>query len=311
MHLDDMTKKIKLLIGVNIVLLGLISMSLQDSSPASSFDAQEASFAVADPEQVADVRVGPLRLRRERGMIWSVNGQYLADGRRIGQLLGLLSRLEVKRPAPVSIADSLRQAMEAQAPLVEVLGEEGLLAEYRLTSHEGEAYALLPGGQPFAVHITGYQQDVAEWLLVPEAQWRDRHLLYTTRQSVKAISIQTPLKPEQALRISRSQEGEPLSVAGMATPDTAKLYDFLARFANFEATAYVDRPETDPLFQQPPAGIISMEDFYIKEKVELHLYPDGGALYGWMPATKEAVLLDAQQLQGILLPPAYFRPASP
>ena len=291
-----MNKRIKYLIGINIILLGLVSLSLRRTNQASTLDELATAFAVVDTGQVVSIKVGEVLLKRENGAAWSVNGEYLADAGRMQRLLGMLPRLEVKRPAPRHLKDSIADVLASTSFWLEVEGVDGMMNQYPLVKASGDTYSTIDDSDPYALYVPGYRQNIGDWLDVGVDGWRDRHIIYTSWRSLKSLSIEVPEEKEPKLHIFFDQDF--YKIDKVSRLDTAKLYDYINQYASFEALQYVDKKADDPLFQVAPAGIIRVEDLFTKQKVALEIYPsENNTLYGWLPETEEAVLLNPNQLQ--------------
>ena len=300
-----MTKRIKYLLVLNVVLLALISLSLQRTQESSTLDRMATAFAVQDTAQLGAVRMGKLVLRREKGQTWSVNKKYLASPGRIDQLLAMFPRLEVKRPASESIKEELKTAFEEQGFLLETYSSEGLMKQYPMVSFQGEAYAMLEEDDPYALYVPGYRENVAEWLSPNSVQaWRDRHVLYATWRTMKELNIEVPERPEQNLEIVF--EDDFYRVKGVEQLDSLKLYNYVSQYVRFEAEKYLDLSADAPIFKSDPAVKIRIEDLSREFPAVMELYPREDSLYGWLPETQEAVLLNPQAMSGILQPSSIF-----
>ncbi len=304
--LKFMTKKIKYLIVLNVVLLGLISLSLQRSRTSSTLDQMATAFAIADTAQLQGMKIGGLLLRREQADAWSVNKKYLASPTRIDQLLTLLPRIEVKRPAPQHLLDSLLMAFGQNGFMLESYSSEGLIKQYPVVGFNGETYAMLEEDKPYALYIPGYRQDIASWLSPNSiGKWRDRHVLYATWKTLKNLKIEVSQQPKQNLEIYFDKDF--YTVEGVSQLDSARLFDYISQYVRFEAEEFLALSKKSPVFQQNPAATITIEDLSRKSQAVMEIYISQDSIYGWLPQEEEAVLLDPNQLAGILQPPSAFQ----
>lgn len=300
-----MTKRIKYLLVLNVVLLALVSLALQRRETSSTLDGMATAFALRDTAQLGAVRMGSLILQRQQGVAWGVNKKYLASPNRIAQLLSMLPRLEVKRPAPERLKPALQKAFDERGFLLEMYSSEGLMKKYPVVSFEGEAYAMLEADQPYAIYVPGYRENVADWLSPNNVNaWRDKHVLYATWRTLKKLNIEVPERPEQNLEVYFNKDF--YAVKGVDRLDSAKLYGYISQYVQFEALTYLALPESSPIFQGDPAATIRVEDLSRQQPAVLELYPRSDSLYGLLQDTGETVLLDPRAMANILQPPSSF-----
>lgn len=302
-----MTKKIKYLIALNILLLAAISLSLKNSSTSSTLNNLDTQFALADSSLVYRVVLGKNNFVKQENGTWIINETFQVDNRRMQSLLTVLQRIDVKRPAAERIKKSVKAELQGKGYQVATFDESGqALQNFQLINKEDESYAALGQADPYIIYIPGSPINVSEWLSAEEINWRDRKVLYTTWRTLKRLKVDYRGNAQSSFEISFDNNF--YNVSGVSKLDSAAVYDYLVQFQEFKAGKFLtDRPNlADSLSKLSELCTISIQDLYAERDNTLKVYPTENNLYGVLQKDQEVVLINPRVLETILVPKANF-----
>ena len=303
-----MTKKLKYLIIINLVLLVAIAFSLIDTDSNTTLNSLETQFALTDSSLVQQIVLGENVLDKQQDGSWTINNKYLADQRRITFLLGLLQRVTIKRPASTQVAAQISKAIESQGIAVKTLDANGQeLLSFKMIGQEEETYAALAGAQPYIIHIPGVPIEIANWFAVDQAEWRDRHVLFTTFRTLKKLAVNYPKDAQSSFQIQFDNNF--YQISGVDKLDSVAVFNYISQFQDFQVSRFVPkRPSlADSLSLLEPLSVISIEDLYSERDNKLSVYPTEEALYGVLEKDKEIVLISPRALESLMIAKEQFK----
>jgi hypothetical protein len=295
-----MTTKIKVLLGIIAAQLGLIFFALYGREGGQGSSASTPVFALAtDSAQVDQIVLGANTLRREpRG--WTINGQHPADARLIGQLLGVLRKIEVKRPVPPSQRDSVARRLAAQGMEVQVLAGGQPQNRYRALGIGPDTYAQVAGQPPVQLYLPGYHLNLHEVFALPAGEWRHKTLVATGFASVRALSVRYPENPADDFRIERDSGF--YKVAGIGQLDSAMVVNYLGAYRSLNVAAYLDRPGlADSLQKAAPFAILQLQAISERNDLDLRVYVNQQRMLGLLGETGEVVALEPRYFTRFLV----------
>ena len=304
-----MTKKIKYLIVLNVVLLGAISFSLKTKAPTSSLNTLDTQFALADSASVNRIVLGKNTFTKQESGAWRINDSYAVDDRRMVDLLTILQRIGIKRPASDADKAAVQAAITQEGLMAQFSDESGEQArEFKMVERNGETFAILGSADPYIIHTPGVDINLAEWLTAPEATWRDRRVIYTTWRTLKKLEVKYWNDTNNSFQISFDNNF--YNVSGVDKLDSTAVYDYLVQFQEFRAANFVvNRPQlADSLTQKAPLCTITVEDLYEDRNNSLLIYPtEEEIIYGVLAKNKEVVQLAPRVLQSVMVGRDRFR----
>ena len=297
-----MTNKLKFLIGLNVVLIGLLFFSFGNDRTAVQRDEEKKSFAVLDTVMVDKIELGELTFEKLEDGKWTINQQYEAASDRMETLLTLLNRVEVKRSVFASEEDSLKRILDDEGLTVNIF-QNGESFNYVLSGNEEETYGM-KDDQLVVLNIPGYFINLYGLLSEGVSAWRDRRVLQTTWRTLKRMKVEYPNEPANNFRIDFDNGF--YSVEGLQSLDTANLFNYINQFQVFQIDEFVssDKPVFDK--DAKPFSTIKIEDIYSSRSNTLSVFPTDSLIYGFSEKDQEWVTIDPRSIQDILIRKEYF-----
>ena len=305
-----MTYKIKLLLILNIVLLGAVLFSLSSTNKSTTLSDQQGSFTLTDTLGINRIEVGENVLVKTGPNRWRVNDNYDVQPSRLQSLLAVLGRMEIKRPVPEASLDSVKNLIDNQSIGVKIFRDADIVKQYELSGSGDETYARTANGKiPYIVYIPGYFVNIYELFNIDENEWRDKRVLYTTWRTLQSLDINYIGDPKNRLTVSFDSSF--YKVEGVSKLDSAKLYTYIQQYQNFEVDDYMGENEKlkNSLSESQPFCVVSLNDLYESRNNLLTIYPNDSTVYGVSENTGEIVQMNRGMLRNFLVSREEFRRA--
>lgn len=302
-----MTKKIKYLIALNIILIAAISLSLKKNTASSTLNDIDTQFALADSSMAYRITLGSHTLAKGQDGAWTINDKYQVDERRVQSLLVLLQRISVKRPVSEQMKENVIQELNQAGVTVQTLDINGQeLQSFRMIGKDEDTYASIEGSTPYLIHIPGISVKVSDWLDTEEVDWRNRQVIQTTWRTLKKLTVSYQNDTQNSFEVAFNNNF--YNVPGVNQLDSAAVYDYLVRVQEFKASRFVsNRPNlADSLTALSPLCSISYQDLYTERDNSLHIYPTQQTLYGVLEKGKEVIEISPRALESIMVPKSQF-----
>jgi len=187
-----MTRKLKILIVVNLVLAAAVLLSLQIERKTTTLDTSSMLFALTDTVGIDRILLGENEFVKTGPVFWSVNGEYQVNPDRLASMLAILQRIEIKRPVPESIRPEVTNAFVEKGLAVTVFAQGEMLHQFHIAGLEEESYAYKNEGEIFDIYIPGYVIDLYDFFSDGPQEWRDKHVLFTTWRTLKQLEVRYP-----------------------------------------------------------------------------------------------------------------------
>lgn len=276
-----MERSKKLLITLLMLVSAIVVLLLTgQNSGKLAFD--PGYFTIAQPEAMQKLEFTSPKnhiVVEKNGTIWRVNGQYDADMSIHQLMLGMLSRLEVKRPVSTLSNEEVIANLRENGTLVNLTFADGTVRSFRAggQASQSQSYFYKDGDdRAFIIEIPGYTSYVSAIFNLTPLQWRNRVIFNTNWQSLKSLQVDYTDGNTSALKIS--PEGYFPMVSGIPADklDSGKLINYLDRFAYFETNEHIDKqafPKYDSLANGQPMAIVTVEDFDMANNRQIKIYP--------------------------------------
>ena len=307
-----MSNKIKALIGLNVVLAVAVLFSLLSTTPESSVAAYER-FALTDSASVSQINIGGETFERVGQDSWRLNNEFDAQPSMLRSLLTVLSRLEVKRPAPENQIDKLKEMSQNEGLNVKVVGIEGDIQKFEvLEGDDNTTYATKNGERFYELYIPGYDFDLYDFLNIDTRVWRDRRVLMTDWRNLKSLEMTYNDDPVNSFKIQFDSVF--FRIEGVNKLDSAKVFAFIQQFQDFSIMRYA--PEEDAfkntLRASEPFLTIDLKNLASVSNNRLQIYPSkSDTIYAISAQTEELVLLNRQMLNRFLVAKSEFEKRTP
>ncbi len=317
---------------VLLAVLVAVSVLLLTSRGKGTYRKADRDFAVRDTSAVNTVEISresdTLILARE-GSSWRVNGIYAARAERMKGLMILLSRLEVRAPAPKSGRERIAASLAAKGKNVHILLDGGTGKSYRIyyDSTDDASYMQMARSEiPFAMDVRGYRERNLDELYVLDARyWRDNTILDFLPEQIKRVSLENMREPSSSFHLDRDESGSFMLArrilpGSWTVPDRERLAQYLhyfsnVRFESFTGMQQLSR-EGKSVGEEPEFILTLVSTDMHRVRIEIFtLYSDDGeggrvedlnrvvARAGKM---NESVILKYVEIDPLLKPYSYF-----
>ncbi len=300
-----MSKKSKLLIALNLILLVAIAFSWQTNSAKSS-ETKPLPLAEIDTANIQQITVGELVLEAEKGK-WKLNNKFEASERRMDFLLSAFGRLDSKRPVSASEIEKISQLQPDKLMTLEIIGTDNSKNTYQLANLENETFLITGDNEAyFNIHIPGIYLNIYDLFSAPIAEWREKKILQTSWQTLKSMQVEYAGDANNSFQIAF--ENNFYNVQGVEKLDSGAVYNYITQYQEFSVLEFLPKSALleDSLRKTTPLATIKIEDLYEERGGILEIYPSNQQIYGWLKKEDELVLLDPKMLQNFLIPKKAF-----
>jgi hypothetical protein len=270
-----------------IAVTGIV-FSVDTTSRKAAFD--EKLFSIQDTSQVERIVISSnhfINELKKEDNDWIVNGKYRLDEGLRRVLLPVLREIRIRRSVAGSSKDHVVELLKQKGVRVDIFGQSGLISSFISGGiHEENLtyFKKTDNGQPYVVHLPGYESYLAGLFEITENDWRDRIVMSINWQSLNEVKMAYPDDAENDFAIKAG--GNFFSIPGINSIDSARVFDYL-QDAQFVLTdKYLNNGEMpfyDSLAMTRPFAILSLQDIGQKQPETLAFYPrqdDGRYLLG-------------------------------
>lgn len=272
-------KSTTIILAVVLVALSVIGyvVSKQSSESSSSIDVRDRHFAVEDRDEVAKIliaqRNGKKVIIEKKGGKWFADESFEVHPNVIGNLLDVISGVELKYIPPRSAYDNMMKAIGRLGIKVEIYREDGqLLKGYQVggtTAGELGTVFLMDGyTQPYVLQLPNFEGSLRGRFLIDHIdQIRDRTVFAYEKEDIKEIAIHYPKDSRQSFRV-RKDDGEfrvlpyqtdAFTVKGDTKPGA--IQGFIRAFQDVDAEAFENaHPLKDSIQSLVPIAEIYVTD---------------------------------------------------
>lgn len=174
---------------------------------------------------------------------WEVNDTYLLDQGMRDVFFAVLSQVEVKRPVAASEKDSLATFLKNTGVKVSIYNSGVEVKSYLAGGNEEQfrTYFMdVEEGQPYLMHIPGYQSYIAGIFEARESDWRSRFIWDIDWTSLKKLTV----KFGEKVTVFEYKDNF-MAVEGVARLDTASMMSYLEEVAFLQTDKYLEPGEIE------------------------------------------------------------------
>ncbi len=224
-------------------------------------------------------------LLERKGIEWIYNGKHRARPNAIENLLGAISKVQMKYKPPEAAVPNMLQDLATRGIKVELYDQQDeLLKVYYIgggTQDERGTYIMMEDAeQPYVAHLPSWEGNIRFRFNLKGDEWRDRSLFYQKRSEIKSLSVSYPKQREQSFKIERSA-GDNYAIKpfydlqkeqeGLIQADAVK--DYLDRFSSIGAEAF----RNDYSKQDSVKNTLPFAQFYLElsdgQQHQVSLFP--------------------------------------
>ncbi|WP_235295879.1 hypothetical protein [Portibacter marinus] len=272
-----------------LAILGYFLVKNNNTS-SSSIDIRDRQFAIKEREDISKIllaqRNGRKMILEKKGDIWVANGKHEVHSNVMGNLLDVLTGLQLKYIPPKAAYDNMMKAIGRLGIKVEVYNEKGVLLKgYQVggtTGGELGTVFLMDGyTQPYVLELPNFEGSLRGRFLVDNVDHiRDRTVFSYDREEIKQISVRYPKEEKQSFMVVRESndkfEVKPYNKDGYSISGEAKagaIQAFVRAFQDVDAEAYENNhPLKDSIQSLVPIAVVSVTDIQDQTK-SVRLFP--------------------------------------
>ncbi|WP_281613709.1 hypothetical protein [Flammeovirga sp. SubArs3] len=293
-----MTNKLKVLIGVNIILVSAIVFSVFSVFPLQSNDVKgKPFFNLADLSQVNQFDINGQSIVRLEDGRWVMNGKVDVSPIFVGRVFQAMQQTQIienKKSMPTDGKDIT--VYVASTPVF-----TGSIAS------EGDVMAYgNRNGEIFSIEMPGQFLNLEELFDANEKDWRDKTVFRTSWRTLKNFELTYNRNPENDVNITFK---DPFySVQNVKALDSAAVYQFVTSLPRVQVDQYEVRNSfiEDTVKKYRPFCEIIMEDLVADYNAEVFIYPFDNKVFAYFPNSNEVGTLNTKVVQDLLVSWHFF-----
>jgi len=195
-------KNIQLLTALMMVIIAIIILEFTKTA-SHNLAVDKKLFQLGNQQEITNISI---RDKSESANFKYANGLWLLnDSLRLDQSMrdvffSVLSSIEIRRPIPSAIRDSVARYVKEYGVQTNISFGEEVIKEYWIGGNKELEISWAMESKtmiPYQVHIPGYQSYVAGIYAVPSIDWRSRFIFTTNFALLSKIEFDYPNSDEQ------------------------------------------------------------------------------------------------------------------
>ncbi len=210
------------------------------------------------------------------GQTWMVNDKFKMDVSMRDVLFAVLSQVEIRRPVPLEIRDSISSMLKSSGIKVSILNKQEMIREYLVggDSKKTNTYFMSTGDDdvPYIMVIPGYQSYIAGIFEVKENDWRNRFIISVNWTNLKSVRINYLDYPGQDFELRYTDDF--FKIDGQPDLDSANVLEYIEELSLIQVSKFLDKGEIakyDSIVSTSPVIQISIES--IGNNYDLEFFP--------------------------------------
>ncbi len=278
-----------LIIGILLILTLVLVFSKNKSS---TFNGQDADFAVSDTASVTRIFLANLDssevLLERRPDGWTLNGKHKAQQKKVDMLLTTMLKIKVSGPVSKASHENVIRRMSAigiKTEIYQTIPRLSFFGKFKFLMHEKRTHVYYVGDvtkdnlgtymlregsdQAYILYIPDFRGFVASRYTPLPDDWRDHTVFHKKIGDIKSIQIEFGEEPYMSYKIERSDQNN-YRITRLADQyvmpayDTLRMLNFLTSFndVRFEALLNNSMPEAkqDSIVRSPFLHKITLID---------------------------------------------------
>lgn len=291
-----MTNKLKILIGVNLLLVLAIGFSFVNFSSSETKE-KEAFFRVGNLGDITAFDIDGFTVSKLEDGRWVMNNNVDVSPQKVGLLFQALQQTQ--------IVSEENKVLTNGKELTIYVANTPVFSAIIKSESDAVSYGT-SNGQTFSIEVPGQFVNIEEIFSPDEKEWRDKTLFRTSWRTLKVFDMKFDRNPENNVLITFK---DPFyDVKGIQALDSAAVYQFVSSLPNSKGSHFEQRTSflQDTVSKYKPFCTIKMEDLNKEYNVNLAIYPFGNKVFAYFPDTKEVAEVDPQRIQDVLVSWHFF-----
>ncbi|OHX66270.1 hypothetical protein [Flammeovirga pacifica] len=293
-----MTKKIKILIGVNLCLLAAIGLSFFTFDTSSNEKKGKPFFDLLDLSTVDGFVLNGIKIQREEDGRWLMNDKVDVAPRMIGNIFQAIQQTSIVKQSDATLPTS---GVEIKLTTSGATLFEGIISSSGDVATFGEK-----NGEVYQLEIPGQFINIEQIFDASEKSWRDKTVFRTSWRSMKSFGLHYTMHPENNVDILFK---EPFyEVEGISQLDSAATYQFISALPKLQVKEYRDGTLffQDTVQKFKPFCEIEMFDMVATYNTSFKVFPFDDNVFFYFPLTKEVGVLSPDQVQDMFVSWHFF-----
>lgn len=279
----------------------------QRNQRRNTLEKLDINFAVPDTASITKVVVTSsfnkkMVLERQPQGPWKLNDEYQVAPVLMDLMLTTIHNMEMMRPLARPERKTVLEAMKTRYRKIEIY-VAGELYKTLIMGDDGPhnlgTYIKLEDGDPYVVHLRGFNSFLSPRFDVSVSQWRYKLLFSSTPATLQAITVKYPGKPASDFKIR--MQNKDFEIEGASRLDTSAAASYILRFKKVFVERFFDTTDphfADSILHQTPEWTLEVEDIDKTRSHVLQLYrtPSEERTIGYLPRSKEFVTIQNQNI---------------
>ncbi|MBD0401019.1 hypothetical protein [Flammeovirga sp. EKP202] len=291
-----MTNKIKVLVGVNLLLIAAIGFSFVDFSTASKPE-NLTFFKVEHLGDITQFDIDGHSIQKLEDGRWVMDQNIDLSPQKVGRLFQTIQQTR--------IVENKDRVIEGGKDVVIYISNVPVITAKIQSESDIVSYGEI-NGETYAIEIPGQFVNLEEIFSPTKAEWRDKTIFRTSWKTLKTFDLQYDRNPENNVLISF--EDPFYNVIGVNILDSAAVYQFVSSLPKTQGSNFEVRNSfiADTVSKYKPFCKVKMEDLIPAYNVEVGIYPFQNKVFAYFPKTKEVAEIDTKQIQDVLVSWHFF-----
>ncbi len=225
-------------------------------------------------------------------------------------LMAVLYNVRIHRTAPKNQVAEIKKQLGDNGYKVSIYGSDNLIESFIAGGNNiSVSYFMGDDGDPYVVHLPGYDSYVTGIFQVSENDWRDRLVFSTSWMGIKKLEMVYTDKKQDSFTIS---SGQNLPVVdGITKPDTTHLMQYIDLYQTFAVDQYLDSGRVakyDSISATQPWAVLTVDAISLSRPCTIEFFPriNGDRLMVGKLQDNQIVLFSYDRIKEIFKSRSYF-----
>ncbi|PWJ42976.1 hypothetical protein [Sediminitomix flava] len=289
-----MTKKFKILIGLNLAIIGLIAITSWLDKPQRTSNQNRISFGLGNWQSLSAIRVDNINLKLQNGL-WTLENGQAANTERLVKLLSTVDRVEVLNE--LSKSEINVEAFNSK----QVEFYVGGVPVKTLTFLENQDQILISEDAQnwYSIYLPGSELSLSDVMGNGIEDWMNNQIFQITWRTLNYFQIIYPGDKDNSVNIHFDNEF--YKVDNISELDSGMLYNYISQLTNVKIDQRIERQSLkDSLNNYEPFCLVRYEDMN-GVKNDLEVYPGTDFIYLKSSSDSEIIGVLPQDFQNVLI----------
>jgi type II secretory pathway pseudopilin PulG len=194
--------------GWLLALLIIAGAILLQNVISQSRRAKENDFSLASLQSITQIVISDQQTSISiawKDNAWIVNNDFVANSDAVDALLRVLTRLQATSPVPMSVSDSILNAINTTGTKIEVFSNRREVKSFKVlsTSTLGmKSVGLMKNAKvAYRIELPNFEGEIVSLFKLNPAYWQSNHISIPAFSSINAIEVEIPQDQENSFRI--------------------------------------------------------------------------------------------------------------